>query len=304
MKAPSYLEKKQHILTTLPLLAVWASGLYVLLKSDGSMASRAAMAAWYICLTAVLYYAGRKIASAHRELLCAHSNAKIHTELNRMKNQSYVNLSHEMKTPLTVISVNAQLAAKNLEAGVLDEETITDIRIIAAEASRLSQMVSSFVGLGQLQGTGIEYTSFSPDTLVRTTARTFQPLAARFGNTLTVIADPHLPPVYGNADRLIQVLVNLLNNANRHTRNGSISISVKCMESQTEISVTDNGEGIDPNLLPHVFERFCRGDKGHTGLGLSICKLIIDEHGGDMGIESQAGQGTRVWFRLPTDKND
>ena len=65
------------------------------------------------------------------------------------------------------------------------------------------------------------------------------------------------------------------------------------------VSVTDNGDGISPELLPHVFERFQRGDSGGSGLGLTICKAIIEEHGGKIGVKSEEGKGTEIWFILP-----
>lgn len=295
MDTPSYSEKKQSILILLLLLAIWAAGLWAL----AHLLEPAGFTLALCFFSAALYGVLREIIRIKKKAQYALSQAEMFSELNRMKNQSYTDLSHEMKTPLTVISVNAQLAVKNLEVGILDEETLTDIKIISAEASRLTQMVSSLVGLGQLQGSDTGCSLLSADTLIRTTARTYQALSERYGNTLTVLAEPDLPPVYGNADRLAQVLINLITNANRHTRNGCVTISIKVLADQIEVSVTDNGEGIEPGLLPHVFERFCRGDKGDTGLGLPICKMIIREHGGEMGIESEAGNGTRVWFTLP-----
>lgn len=70
-------------------------------------------------------------------------------------------------------------------------------------------------------------------------------------------------------------------------------------ESRVRVSVTDNGAGIEPELLPHVFERYRRGGEGGAGLGLSICRTIIEEHGGEIGIKSEEGKGTQVWFALP-----
>lgn len=254
-------------------------------------------------LAAALYVMSWEIRKTGEEKLRALDEAELLAELNRLKNQSYTELAHEMKTPLTVISVNAQLAAMSLEDGVMAEETITDIKIISTEAARLTQMVTSIAGLGQLQGNGIGRIRISPDALIETTARTCQTLCARHGNTLTVDAGPDLPPVCVNADRLTQVLINLISNANRHTRNGIINISIKAQADWLKVSVTDNGEGILPELLPHVFERLCRGDNGDIGLGLFICKKIIDEYGGGIGIESEAGKGTKVWFTLPADKD-
>lgn len=281
----TYVEYLSPILTLLLVLPIclswkkerpdcsWRSALFGIVLAASSCILEPVRFTISLCLLAfVLYSTSQEIAKIREEKLCALDEAELLTELNRLKNQSYSELSHEMKTPLTVISVNAQLAAMNLETGTPDEETITDIKIISAEASRLTQMVASLSGLGQLQGSGIGYNRLSLDALVKTTARSCQILAARHGNILTVDSEPNMPLVFGNADHLTQVLMNLISNANRHTRNGSIIIGVKTRADWVEVSVTDNGEGIDPELLPHVFERFCRGKRGDTGLGLLSVK--------------------------------
>lgn len=95
------------------------------------------------------------------------------------------------------------------------------------------------------------------------------------------------------------LLINLLSNANKHTGRGRVSIRVENLGTQLRVSVADNGDGISPELLPHVFERFRRGGEGGAGLGLTICRTIIEEHGGMIGAESAEGEGTRIWFTLP-----
>lgn len=217
-------------------------------------------------------------------------------EMNRLKSAFYTDMSHEMKTPLTVIAVNAQFAAQNMAAGAVDEETITDLNAISTEAKRLAQMVTSLVGIGRMQGSG-GHLLLSP--ILTETARIYQSLFARKKNRLEVDIPPELPPVEGNPDQIIQVLINLLSNANRHTSGGLISIRAESLGNQVQVNVTDNGDGISPELLPHVFERFLHGEKGGSGLGLSICKTIIEEFGGSIGIESEEGSYTHVWFTLP-----
>lgn len=220
-------------------------------------------------------------------------------ELNHLKNQFYTDMSHEMKTPLTVISVNAQFVAQNIESGTIDKETIADVTAISTEAKRLAQMVTSLVGLGQMQGTTVKEHLLSVNSLVEETVRIYQSMFARQKNVLTAQTDPHNPSVEGNADQLIQVLINLLSNANRHTENGRVVVSIEKLTNEVRVNVTDNGSGIEADLLPHVFERYQRGEEGVTGLGLTICKKIIEEHHGKIGIESVIGKGTQVWFTLP-----
>lgn len=250
-------------------------------------------------MTAMFYGTMRETAQAHEREQRAEAEKEILSEMNRLKSAFYADLSHEMKTPLTVIAVNAQFAAQNMEAGIVDAETVTDLNAISAEAKRLAQMVTSIVGLGRIQGAAGGRDSLALHSLLTETTRIYQTLFARKNNTLSVETETELPVVTGNGDQLIQVLINLLSNANRHTINGAVTLHAEVMESEVKVSVIDNGEGIDPELLPYVFERYRRGEMGGSGLGLAICKSIIEEHGGRIGIESIKGKGTTVWFTLP-----
>lgn len=260
-----------------------------------SITDAAMMIFSFFQMTAMFYGTMRETALAHARERQARLEKEMLSEMNRLKSAFYTDMSHEMKTPLTVIAVNAQFAAQNILAGAIDEETVTDLNAISTEAKRLAQMVTSLVGIGRMQGGG----PLSLKSLLTETARIYQSLFARKGNTLSVEAAENLPPVKGNADQLIQALINLLSNANRHTTGGAVLIQAQVLENQVQVSVTDNGEGISPELLPHVFERFCHGEKGGSGLGLPICKTIIEGHGGNIGIESKEGKGTKVWFTLP-----
>lgn len=113
---------------------------------------------------------GEERMSAERDML---------EELNHLKNQFYTDMSHEMKTPLTVISVNAQFVAQNIESGTIDKETIADVTAISTEAKRLAQMVTSLVGLGQMQGTTVKEHLLSVNSLVEETVRIYQSMFAR-----------------------------------------------------------------------------------------------------------------------------
>lgn len=267
------------------------------LPLDFAMTDAAMMIFSFFQMTAMFYGTMREAAMAHQRERQAETEKEMLAEMNRLKSSFYTDMSHEMKTPLTVIAVNAQFAAQNIRSGAVDEETVTDLNAISSEARRLAQMVTSLVGIGRMQGTKDGLLSLS--SLMAETARIYQSLFARKNNTLTYEAETDLPLVEGNADQLIQVLINLLSNANRHTAGGFVSIRAERWENHVLVRVEDNGEGIPQSLLPHVFERFCRGETGGSGLGLPICRTIIEEHGGRIGIESEEGRGTRVWFTLP-----
>lgn len=267
------------------------------LPLDFAMTDAAMMIFSFFQMTAMFYGTMQEAALAHQRERQAETEKEMLAEMNRLKSSFYTDMSHEMKTPLTVIAVNAQFAAQNIRAGMVDEETVMDLNAISAEARRLAQMVTGLVGIGRMQGAKDGLLSLT--SLLTGTSRIYQSLFARKNNTLAVEAPGDLPLVEGNADQLIQVLINLLSNANRHTAGGSVTIRAKALGNKVMVSVTDNGEGIQPSLLPHVFERFCHGETGGSGLGLPICRTIIEEHGGRIGIESEEGRGTRVWFTLP-----
>jgi signal transduction histidine kinase len=95
-----------------------------------------------------------------------------------------------------------------------------------------------------------------------------------------------------------QLVSNLLSNAGRHTKNGEITISLTQEGNRLITTVADTGEGIDPAMLPRIFERGASGD-GSTGYGLSICKTVVETHGGEIRIESEPGKGTAARFTLP-----
>lgn len=281
--------------------ALHHSGAFYLLgfTSSFAMTGLAMMVFSFFVMTTMFYGTMQEAALAHERERRTEAENEILSEMNRLKSAFYTDMPHEMKTPLTVIAINSQFAAQNISAGLVDDETVTDLNAITTEAKRLAQMVTSLVGIGRLQGA--EGTVLAIDALLNETASIYQGLFARKNNTLTVETAPNLLPVAGNADQLLQVLINLLSNANRHTTGGHVLLqaTVSPQGDMVTVTVSDDGEGIAPELLPRVFERFTHGDNGGSGLGLAICKTIVEEHGGEIGVNSEVGQGTAVWFTLP-----
>jgi len=137
--------------------------------------------------------------------------------------------------------------------------------------------------------------------LLSTCAEAYRILLEKRGNRLVVNIADRLPPVSGSADALIQVMVNLLSNANTHTKDGEIIVAAEADKKFIRVSVTDSGSGISPELLPVVFDRQISGG-GSTGIGLAICKEIIASHNGKIKIVSEVGKGTTVAFRIPVGK--
>lgn len=218
---------------------------------------------------------------------------------NRLRSDMMATMSHEMRTPLTVMSVYAQLALETLSEAGLDDQTTADLGAISREARRLADLANSALELTRTREDTREYGQVNMGKLVEQLGRLLTPMLERNENRLKLEVEANLPPVYGNAGELTQTLWNLMSNAARHTDGGVITFSVRTKDGEVEVAVADTGEGIKPGLLPEVFERHRAGDPRRTGLGLSISRDIVETHGGKITIESEPGRGTTVTFTLP-----
>ncbi|MCL2216791.1 MAG: ATP-binding protein [Defluviitaleaceae bacterium] len=242
----------------------------------------------------------------------ADENAALES-LSRMKSEYLANISHETKTPLTIISVNVQLAADLYEESV--KEPTEDGKIIgealrrAQEAIlRVKRMTENNLWLASRREVREKMTVIEISKFLTSSAEIHRRVIEKGGSRLVInIPDDLNTFVYGSADSLVQVMDNLLANAYNHTKNGEICVNAELKIENGEfvtVSVVDNGTGISRLMLPRVFERGVTGDVGlsgseGTGLGLAICKNIIESHGGDIWVESEAGKGTTVTFTVP-----
>jgi signal transduction histidine kinase len=215
-------------------------------------------------------------------------------------------VSHEMKTPLTVISVKAQIVRAMLEKTESASDIIEMLDAIRKESNRLARMSGAMIALEIASSEFKEMSSLEVTGFIRTVSNIYRTLAEHSGNRLTVDMQDGLPRAIGNADGISQVLINLISNANKHTKGGEIRLSVSYDAGMFTVEVSDDGEGIPPENMERIFER--RPHREHEfeagGIGLSICKDIIDAHGGSMWIESEPGAGTTVRFTLPAGDPD
>ena len=147
---------------------------------------------------------------------------------------------------------------------------------------------------------------FAPRALLDRLATAYAPQAAARQITLAVSAASETPDVLVDPDRMAQVLGNLVSNALRHTpAGGRIELSAQAQGARVALVVADTGEGIPSDVLPHVFDRFYRGDaarsqqEGESGLGLAIAKSIVEAHGGTIAAASTPGHGTTFTIMLP-----
>lgn len=218
------------------------------------------------------------------------------------------NASHELRTPLTSIRLWTEAlldGAKNDP-----EQEIHFLREIEAQTDRLSSLVEKLLNLSRLES-GLISVEMIPTALpefIGDVAAEFQPQVEQKEITLHLDVSPSLPLVSLDRGQIRQVLLNLLDNALRYTPSGGqigISVVASTSPSSMQVSITDSGPGIPEKDLPHVFERFYRGDEarssatGGSGLGLAIVKSIVEAHGGRVWAESRERHGATISFTLP-----
>jgi len=221
--------------------------------------------------------------------------------LNQMKTEFFQNMSHDFKTPLTVISTSVLNALDMLDFELDKEEMRESLENAQREIMRMARMVESAMKYSSLHDNRQDMIPLDIAQLLHEGAETYRALLDRHGNTLTLDIPLTLPHIYGNADMLLHVMSNLMSNANRHTRDGEVLIIARCVTGKTRpdilVTVGDNGGGVRPDILPKIFDRGV--SESGTGLGLSICLTAIEAHDGVIGIESEPGIGTTVWFTIP-----
>jgi signal transduction histidine kinase len=165
-------------------------------------------------------------------------------------------------------------------------------------------MVRQMLYATSIQAGGIllSLEEISVGELLERVARKMEPLARQGGGALAVRAEPGLPPVRGDEDKLEQVLTNLVENALKYAPGSEVGLEAWSGGGEVTLAVADGGAGVDPQERERIFGLFERGLKPKvrgTGLGLFICKAIVEAHGGRIGVEAAPGGGARFYFTLP-----
>jgi len=220
--------------------------------------------------------------------------------LSRMKTEFLGNLSHEIKTPLTVILSDIQRIGREVRKHGFENERVNEsINRAHDEIMRMARLTDSAIKMASMQEYHDKIDLIDAVSLFTTGAEGYRGIIENQGNILVVNAEKRLLRVYGNADQLIGVLSNLLTNANKHTVNGEIAVNIEEKERFVSITIKDDGAGIPADILPNILDRGVSGS-GSTGMGLSICKNTVESHGGAIRINSETGKGTEVIFTIPT----
>ena len=222
---------------------------------------------------------------------------------NKMKNEFLATISHELRTPLGAILGWSRL----LERGQHDADGLRlGLAAISRNASIQSQLIDDLLDMGRIESGTLRLEQSPVDVAMVVTAGidATEPAAKAKGIQVRTQIDPATPPVMADFGRLRQIVWNLLSNSIKFTpEGGTVVVSARPSNLGAEVSVTDTGQGIAPNFLPHVFDRFRQHDSSSTrrqgglGLGLSIVKQLVDLHGGQVGVQS-AGEGCGSTFRI------
>jgi heavy metal sensor kinase len=211
--------------------------------------------------------------------------------------------SHDLRTPLAVIITEAQTALARERSAAEYRETLEGCLGTAQQMRRLTESLLELARFDAGQET-MKREPFDLSRVARECVELVRPLAERRG--LKLDCDLAAVQCLGDAERISQVVTNLLTNAIQFNRDqGNIRISVSADTSSARLQVADTGDGIPEEDLPHIFERFYRADKarsraqGRNGLGLAICKAIVEAHGGSIEVASQIGAGSTLTVKLP-----
>lgn len=254
----------------------------------------------------------------------AESASKLAEKANEAKSAFLSTVSHELRTPLTSVLGFAKIIKKRLEEKIFPLVDNSDLKtaktvsqisenlhIVISEGERLTHLINDVLDLAKIEAGKMEWQQEAV-ALSIVVERAIAATSALFDQkSLTLIRqiENNLPDITGDKDKLIQVIINLISNSVKFTDRGSITCKIKRQKNEIIVSIIDTGIGIDKKDYGAVFEQFKQvgGDtltdkpKG-TGLGLPICKEIVEHHGGRIWVESEKGKGSTFSFALPINK--
>ncbi len=234
------------------------------------------------------------------------SSARQQRELDKLRRDLIAGASHDLRTPLTSMRVVIEALADGLV-----EDADSRQRYLAslhADIASLSKMIDELFELAQIDAGGLKLDRMPAALrdLISDVMMRLRPLAEAHHVQLDGDVAPDVDPVTLDVAKMERVLVNLINNALRHTpADGRVDVKADRVGNQARIQVCDTGTGIASVDLPYVFDRFYRGDQsrsratGGAGLGLAIAKGIVEAHGGTIGVQSEPGRGTTFEILLP-----
>ncbi|NJN15508.1 MAG: HAMP domain-containing protein [Oscillochloris sp.] len=240
--------------------------------------------------------------------VCVLQDMTAEVAVDRAKTNFIGTISHELRTPLTVIRGNADLLMRGL-AGTLDDDQKIFVDSIRQHATNMTGLIGNVIVIAGLDA-GSLATDLEPVDLSRPIEEAAWPLQALIKNkglTLAIDLQENLPQVLADFDQLRQIMHQLIDNARRYTSEGGITVRATNHGDYVQVDVHDTGRGIAPDMQEQIFERFIRGDgtseginssERGIGLGLAICKQLVERQGGKIWVESTPGQGSTFHFTL------
>ena len=225
-------------------------------------------------------------------------------QIENFRKEFIANISHELKTPISLIRAYAELV---MDVDDLKEDRDQHLQVIIDESSRLNTIVEDILYLSKMEAGYLELicTEFPIMDLIKNIFERFHFFASNKNIKFVLDMDDENTYIYADYDKLYQVFFNLMNNAIKHSYESSeITITVTSTNTALRIEIKDHGKGIPKEDLPYIWDRFYKVDKSRkrdasgTGLGMSIVKNILESHHFPYGIESEINKGTTVWFEV------
>ena len=238
--------------------------------------------------------------------ICCIVPRNVEADLDRTRTEFLSNVSHELRTPLTSLAASIELLM-NYDQGI-PEDVSAVLRVIHRSTLWLHNLVENLLCASSIQ-VGRFQVDPQPTSLVEILEEAVSfvmPLLEKKQQTLKCDCPPRMSPVMADAQRIGQVLINLLHNASKYGPTyDTIGLTVEDLGSEVRLSISEHGPGIPPEEREHLFERFYRqrpaqgGGRPGVGLGLAIVRSIVELHGGAVGVQSALGEGSTFWFTLP-----
>lgn len=255
------------------------------------------------CISSILFKNHLQIADRNKTLA-----AKLQQE-DKIKDEFLAHTSHELRNPLHGI-LNLSHTVLERDYKRLDDRSIVDLQTVLSIGRRMNILLGDLLDASKLKGTGIQLLKGNVNLheIVEKTINSLQFLSSSKPVVVANEIPAQLKPVYADENRLAQILFNLLHNAIKYTPEGKIIVSVKLQNGFAEIAVRDTGIGISPEKLELIFEPYQQGKIGDSlqgsgfGLGLGICKQLVELHGSSLTVESREGNGSVFRFSLPLAK--
>ena len=228
------------------------------------------------------------------------------------KSEFLAHMSHDLRTPLNVIIGFSELMMDEVP-GKIKKEQRQCLNDILDSSQQLLSLINDILDLSKIESGKMELrlTDFDISHLIESLRSALVPRLTQRKQSFDVKVEEGLPPVYADTDRITQVLINLLSNATKFTPDGGkLKIEAVRKGDWCQVSVIDNGTGIEKEDQERIFEPFCQLDnpltkgKGGTGLGLAIARQIIERHGGRIWVESEYGKGSQFVFTMPLVTSD